>query len=152
MTDSALVAFQLGRAPDHRGRTIDQIRARDAAWLEATHDYIQWLFPLPEPSPFNPEAPLLTPADIARFQAEADLRDSLHASLMRMRLFYFGRPERPWLTPGNHNFRRLTRILRCLALTGLTDEAATLLADLERLDGRIVGETTRHYWREAAVG
>ena len=135
---------------------MQDILDRDDAWLEAVHDYIQWLFPLPEPSPFNPAAPVLTVADIAAFAADPSLR----AALARMEKFYgLGRADapRPWLTPGNHNFRRLTRILRALALLGLRAEAEALLARLEALcsapeAAAAVGRVTRGYWRDAVAG
>ena len=52
-----LVAFYQQRAADHQGRTRARIWAFADDVLEATHDYIQTLFPLPEPSRFNARAP-----------------------------------------------------------------------------------------------
>ena len=58
-----LLRFYRLEGPDARGRTLPEIWAWDAARLEGVHDYIQWLFPLPEPSAFNPHAPILTHGD-----------------------------------------------------------------------------------------
>ena len=57
-----LVAFNLGEAPDHRGRFVGEILQQDDDWLEATHDYIQWLFPLREPSQAVPGSPVVRDA------------------------------------------------------------------------------------------
>ena len=57
-----LLNFYLGGAPDDRGRTLAEILRQDDAWLESTHDFVQWLFPLDRPSGVNPSAPLLTGA------------------------------------------------------------------------------------------
>ncbi len=155
--DSAIVGFYRG-GRDARGRTRGQILAWDDARLEAVHDYIQWLFPLPEASAFSQDAPRLTAADIAAFRRDPVLTAALRASLHRMLAFYRladrADPPRRWLTPGNHNFLRITRILRSLHLLGLEDEAAALLARLEvlaldRAAAAIIGPRTLAFWRDA---
>ena len=84
----ALLRFYRLEGPDMHGRTLPEIWAWDAARLEDVHDYIQWLFPLPEPSAFNPRAPILTPETIAAFLADAQLRERLLRSLKLMLDFY----------------------------------------------------------------
>ena len=170
MPDSPILGFYRGERPDGRGRSLTAVQSWDDNRLEVVHDYIQWLFPLPERSAFNPDAPLLTPADMEAFRGDAELRDRLLASFRRMLAFYGftldQRAERPTITPaanlstranawlhqGNHNLLRLTRILRCLTLLGLSEHAQAFLAALERLDaeqpGR-VGAVAMQYWRDA---
>lgn len=163
--DSAIVRFHKGEGPDHRGRTLDAILAWDDGRLEAVHDYIQWLFPLDEPSRFNAAAPLLTPADRAAFRQPA-LAASLRRALERMLAFYglALQPTAPprltrsdgwqdrsaeWLHPGNHNLLRLTRIIRSLALLGQPDLARALYAGLRKeCEGRVTA-VTLEYWKEA---
>jgi hypothetical protein len=163
--DSAIVRFHKGEGPDNRGRTLDAILAWDDGRLEAVHDYIQWLFPLDEPSRFNAAAPLLTPADRAAFRQPA-LAASLRRALERMLAFYglALQPTAPprltrsdgwqdrsaeWLHPGNHNLLRLTRIIRSLALLGQPDLARALYAGLRKeCEGRVTAVTIE-YWKEA---
>ena len=45
-----IVGFLEGKTPDHRGRMLAMIMKQTDHQAEATHDYIQWLFPLDEPS------------------------------------------------------------------------------------------------------
>ena len=45
-----IVGFLEGKTPDHRGRTLSMVLAFSDERAEQTHDYIQWLFPLDEPS------------------------------------------------------------------------------------------------------
>jgi len=160
VSDSQWLRFYADGGLDARGRRLEEILAWDDAALEAVHDYIQWLFPLPEPSAFNPAAPLPTHADIAAFRANPALRARLLAALARMRRFYGlagedaqAAGQRAWLTPGNHNFLRITRILRSLTLLGCAPEARALLGELERLAagpaGTVIGERTLRFWREA---
>jgi len=59
-----------------------------------------------------------------------------------------------WLRPQNHNFLRLTRILKSLTLLGHGDRAWELLECLVGIDEKVrgvIGETTLAYWREAAL-
>ena len=117
------------------------------------HDYIQWLFPLPERSAFNATAPLLGPADIEAFQSPT-LQAALGRSLARMQSFY--RPERRagWLSPGNHNLLRITRIIRCLTVLGQGPAAGSFLDAILKLEGAadIAGPVTLRYWRGALDG
>lgn len=170
MAESQLVAFYRGDGRDHRGRSLSDIHAFDVHELEIHHDYIQWLFPLPEPSGANAEAPLLSKEDIAAFESDKSLRKALLQSLRMMMRFYGldlweGRPyiriargssfaerRHVWLTPGNHNFLRISRMLRSLTLLGLGAYATALLKCLEDIYGKeasTIGNTTMEYWRRA---
>jgi hypothetical protein len=169
MTDDAVVAFY-GGAPDVEGRTLDEILAWDDQQLEDVHDYIQWLFPTAKASMFNSQAPLLTPGAVAAFGQQPELRTRLLSAFLRMLRFYgFELETRPrpvvrrgpnwserrgeWLTPGNHNLLRITRILDCLASLGLAEHARAFLDALESLDDRDkreIGPRSYQFWREAA--
>lgn len=59
MTDDPWFQFMQSLSAPH-GHALRDIQAFDHDQLEFTHTYIQWLFPLPEASTINPEAPVLT--------------------------------------------------------------------------------------------
>ena len=154
---SPVVAFHAGTGTDARGRTRAAILQWPDSRLEGVHDYIQWLFPLPEPSGFNPDAPLLTAADIAAFAADTGLRGNLAEAHDRMLRFYgldrsppVAARLRAWQTPGNHNMLRITRILRCLVLLGLPDRAETMSGRLREVDSPAIGARTWRFWEDAA--
>ena len=156
---SPVVAFHAGTGKDARGRTRAEVIGWADSRLEAVHDYIQWLFPLPEPSGFNPDAPLLTAADVAAFAGDGTLRANLAEAHDRMLLFYGldRSPPNParlrqWQTPGNHNMLRITRILRCLVLLGLPERAASMLERLREADSPAIGARTWHFWEQASRG
>jgi len=168
MPNEKLIAFYRQEGTDDRGRRIDEIWSFSLEELEAVHDYIQWLFPLAERSAFNPGAPLLDDETIAPFREDATLRGNLERSLRVMLDFYglaiagqeilrvptFTERSRNWLTPYNHNFLRLTRILKSLSLLGLDDRATQLMACLEGIDRHrpgVIGAETMRYWRAAAA-
>jgi opioid growth factor receptor-like protein len=147
-----LLQFYAGSGTDDRGRTLDDIWGFSREDLERVHDYIQWLFPLAEPSAFNPGAPLVDGETAARFRADAELRRRLECSLDVMLRFYFDDAAREWLTPHNHNFLRLTRILKSLTLLGAPDRAEELFLRLEEIHREhpsIIGARTLEYWRAA---
>lgn len=124
--------------------------AFDDGRLERTHDFIQWLFPLPERSGAQPDAPVLTPDNIAALRASITAQAVLAAATDRMAAFY--RDTDHWLASSDHNHLRITRIIRSLRL--LRGDAyadafrAFLLARVEAADAPINGLSLR-YWNEA---
>jgi hypothetical protein len=139
--------------------------------LERHHDYIQWLFPLPEPSGANPDAPLLSAGDIACFTSDQALRRMLVRSFELMLQFYgleleggddpavvrgegFVARSNVWLTHGNHNFLRISRMLRSLSLVGCARYSSAFLDFLEDIYAEnpdTIGQTTLEYWRRAVA-
>jgi Opioid growth factor receptor (OGFr) conserved region len=71
--NSLIIAFYSGTGPDNRGRYLHEIQQWADDRLEGVHDYIQWLFPLPEPSGFNVAAPVLNSDSIQEFRVRSDL-------------------------------------------------------------------------------
>jgi hypothetical protein len=163
---SQLIDFYRGEGTDAEGRRLDDILSWSNGRLEAVHDFIQWLFPLPEPSRFNPDAPLLTPDDIAAFRQDPALRNNLRRSFERI-LQFLGlqeqggevvegpnlvrRAQGVWDHP-NHNWLRVTRILRSLHLLGLEAEAEALYRRLEEFHASRrfpIGDDTFRFWTGA---
>ncbi len=164
---SPVLAFYRGTGTDAAGRRIAQIWAWDHRRLEMVHDFIQWLFPLADPSRFNPDAPLLTTADIAAFYADPALQEDARRSLDLMLAFLglrrggatvtrgneFPKLAAGWLEPANHNHLRLTRMLLFLSQIDLQAEARGLLACLEDIAGHEgagkIQLRTLEFWRAA---
>ncbi len=162
-----LVSFYRGLQPDDQGRMLDEILARDDDWLEFTHDYIQWLFPLAVRSGANPSAPVLDGAQIEAFRQDAKLRERLLQSFGRILAFYglqriqgrivkgpnWDTRKGNWFTRPTHNNLRITRILTSMRLLGLERESSAFLEGLTALRGSDadcgVGEAAYAYWRRA---
>lgn len=165
-----LLAFYRGEAVDDRGRTIAEVQALDLDALEHTHDYIQWLFPLFERSRVHPEVPVLDEATARRMSEDPEVRATLRRSAEVMLGFYGLRiveganglrivaapdvreRQRVWLTPMNHNYLRLTRILRSLTILGEGELARSLLACLEGIYAEHreeIGAEALAYWTRA---
>jgi hypothetical protein len=165
---TSIVAFYREEAPDYRGRWLRDIWAWDDERLEERHNYIQILFPNREPSMFNAHAPLLDGKTIAAFRDDPQLRANLARSFDRILSFYglayhpetqqvLHTPHFPdraanWLTPYNHNFLRITRILKCLLALGLPERAHAFLRCLEQIYeqyGDVIGAESLAYWQDA---
>ena len=114
MAARPIVAFLEGEGTDARGRTLFDVLGFDDAALELNHDFIQWLFPLPEPSGAVPDAPVLTSDDVRAIHDSTLAQCALAAATDRMEVFYRG--SHHWLKPHDHNHLRITRIIRSLRL------------------------------------
>ena len=163
---SQLIEFQRGVGEDSEGRKLADVWAFSDDEMEAHHDFIQWMFPLKEPSRFNWNAPVLSDQDIAAFRDDPDLRANLRRSFNRF-LAFLGLEEKDGrIVPGadfenkrqvflapDHNWLRITRALTSLRLLGLPEQSRAFyegLLDLMK-DGRArITAETRRYWRDAA--
>ncbi|MBE9010455.1 hypothetical protein IQ250_09580 [Pseudanabaenaceae cyanobacterium LEGE 13415] len=161
-----LIPFYLGEQRDIEGRTIEEIWALDFEELECVHDYIQWLFPLAERSAFNSNAPIVTSETIDTFRSDPRLRQNLVRSLQVMLHFYglqedngkITRSENypirklEWVDLFNHNYLRITRILKCLMTFGLEEYAQAFyecLTQIYREESDCIGSETFRYWTNA---
>ena len=69
--NARIIGFLSGESADGEGRYLPEIQQWPDRELEAIHDFIQWMFPLTEPSPVNPEAPVLDAETIAQSDVSA---------------------------------------------------------------------------------
>ena len=161
----------MGLKPDSEGRMLQEIQKWDFETLENIHNYIQWLFPLNEVSSANHRAPILTRQDIAEFKTSKIIKNNLIVSFEVMLSFYgfevlkndsnisisiansFDVRSKNWLRRHNHNFLRLTRIIKCLKLSDLDNYAQALFNVLQTLFHSdfesIIGKETYRYWHNA---
>ncbi|KXS94801.1 hypothetical protein AC578_4054 [Pseudocercospora eumusae] len=170
-TKSLIVRFYgPDKAKDSEGRTLDSVLKFDNRALEYHHDYIQVLFPLPERSPINPEAPIITKAVRDAFAQDEFLRERLFTAFKRMADFYAfdvtGSKDDPkfspkaqnfkrlagnsWLTSMDHNHLRITRIIRCLRILGLGPVAQGFYEALKQHEEGRVSRRSLMYWQRAA--
>lgn len=168
---SSVVLFYSGEGVDHRGRSLDAILDFTDGELETVHDFVQWLFPIETPSPVNRLAPTVSRDTQIAFRTNVLLRKNLCRACSRMLRFYgltcqgeamasvrvlrdrdFLAKSATWMVPGNHNHRRLTRILKSLRLLGLEACSRSLFLYLEELathDPSSILQVTLDYWRDS---
>ena len=150
MAAGPILAFLEGEGPDARGRGLFEVLAFNDVALEQTHDFIQWLFPLTEPSAAVPDAPVLTPEEVRAIRDSGMAQCALAAATDRMDSFY--RATHDWLMPNDHNHLRITRIIRSLRLLRDDEHAdafrAAILARVDETRAPISARS-RGYWMTA---
>ena len=170
---SRIIDFYLGKLKHSRGATIDAIWKWSSGQLEFQHTYVQWLFPLVERSRSEPDSPILSDKDIERFNTNTELRERLKNSFRLLLGFYgfqlgyeaensqkpsigpserFEERTKRWLNANNHNYLRITRILKSLTILGMSNEATEFFAALQRVyvqNGGKIGSYTYEYWKNA---
>lgn len=147
-TRSPIVRFLAEDGFDAAGRSFEEVLAFDDRAIEARHDFIQWLFPLDEPSQAVPSSPVLTPAEIALLQASAPAQRRLGEATARMLRFY--RMTGRWRQSFDHNHLRITRIIKSLRLlSGDATADAFKAAILDEATGTAISVTALRFWEEA---
>jgi len=172
-----LCAFFRGTGMDIECRYLEQILKWDDTLMEVCHDYIQWLLPTDEASKFNSDAPILDPECQRIFRDDAVIQRNLRRGAQRFMTFlglaanldsqnnepprivkaqnFQKRMLMCWKGPENHNWKRISRALRCFGLVGMEDVQQALLTCLEEIiveyPGMVDDKTVGHWLDEACV-
>jgi hypothetical protein len=145
---SPIVQFLTADGRDHAGRGVEDVLAFDDRELEARHDFIQWLFPLPEPSRAVAGAPVLTPADVVLLRRSPEAQARLTQAAARMLAFY--RANDDWRVRFDHNHLRISRIIKSLRLLTGDQAADTFRAEILHLaQGAPIDPQARRHWAGA---
>lgn len=162
---SKITDFYSGTSTDCDGRSLQDIWNKDDEFWEYAHNYIQWLFPLNEVSNFNPDAPILTEEDVALFKSDNKVQLNFIMSFCRF-LNFLGLDyedkkvvETEFFEPivfmmANHNWLRITRVLKSLVLVGLDKEALAFYETLKmfREERGWASDNAFSYWKGAVNG
>lgn len=126
---SEITRFYDGSGVDQNGRYISDYFKFDNKDMEGCHDWVQWAFPIPEPSSFNPGAPLLTKDDVQAFDVLKYRNGNIRAkNLTRMydqTRDFFDSTYQKWGSI-DHNQLRISRIIRCMKLLDYEADAWSL--------------------------
>ena len=165
---SRILNFYMGTGTDQSNRTIHDVWNFSNSKLEKVHDYIQWLFPTSIKSKYNTSAPVLTLEERKKFSKTDIYKKNMKKSLDMMLRFYglerktvscknvicmnsktFHERSKNWLQPSNHNFQRLSRIIRSLSELGMKDFAKALYHCLTRdiypMFQNVIGDSMKHW-------
>lgn len=157
-------------APDSLGRKLNTILRWPDVKLETCHDYIQYLFPIPERSTYHISAPIIDEETYLAFRQRPELRASLKRSYVRMLAFYGfeynenseevyvsrmptkKRSATHWVRMFDHNHLRITRILRSLRVLGLAREAEAFWKAVDEIckETGVISKSSRIFWTRAA--
>lgn len=95
------------------GSYTDIVERDDEFW-ETTHDFIQWIFPINEPSRFNQKAPVIDQSSIRQLLESDKTKQKLSLGTDRYKSFL--RANDNWRFGYDHNHMRISRVIKCLRL------------------------------------
>lgn len=156
-----LYQFLRGESKNINGLYIDDIWHFSYEELESKHNFIQWIFPIRERSAFNIFLPIVTDG----FDTNDEIKENMLKSFSVMLGFYgfaisdneiikqnFEERSKIWLKPKNHNFLRISRILKSLCIFGLEEYAKKfydVMISLSYEYKDIISEENILYWSDA---
>lgn len=159
-----LLNFLSGIGLDNRGRSISDIWSMSMDELEYTHDYIQWIFPTNQKSKANKDSVVLTKEMIDFIKVSPEIQNNIITSFILMTKFYgfdyneydktlkveIPTNEMKWISPLNHNFLRITRIIKSLRLCGREDLAERFYTAVDDVTyNHRYCDISRKYWKKA---
>ena len=136
--------FLKGLEPDDKGRLIHQIWDFSDTEIEGTHDFIQRIFPLNEPSTMSLNKFYVEDsALIERIRMDPIITNNFIAS----KNFFLGFLSRNdhWQRYHNHNQLRITRIIKSLLLFVSRDEAESFYKNVLSLINSNASIPTKAY-------
>lgn len=172
--DKELKRFLLGE--EVNGRLLTEIWSYDDNKLESDHSFIQWIFPIEEISKHHFGAPHIR--DISFYKKDKQEFEIIKKNILKsfeLMLKYYGfeiaglsneqgkvsvnivphknydAQSKKWKTPHNHNYLRITRILKCLILFDLRIYAEGFNKALYLIDNsdRAISKRNYDYWFNA---
>jgi hypothetical protein len=171
LPSNTIISFYSGKL-NNSSRKLEDIWKFNDDELEGYHTYIQWLFPLREPSAINFAAPILDDEVVSEFRRTPELQARLLMSFKLMLGFYgfqvdesgdglkiiksddYSVKKENWISHRNHNYLRITRILTSLMLLGLEKYSKAFFKCLEEIyaeEAYEIGEETFDYWKKTQI-
>ncbi len=145
--DNAILGFLNGTAADIHGRTFDDVMGFSDEQIEHTHNFIQWLFPLPKPSLSVPGSPCISDAEITSIKDSSAAVANLNIAADWF--FDFLVRNEHWIKAYDHNHLRITRVIKSLRLLS-GDEAAdqfkTVVFGIAGDRIELINVKAMHFW------
>lgn len=148
---SDIIKFLRHEGQDFKGRTLRELWELDADEMENSHDVIQWMFPSDIPSKHHTASPVLTEEQVNTMWRDPIIRDSIMFSCFMFAQF-LAQTKPSWIHKHNHNYLRITRVLRCLWNMRLGEEYLRWRDFAKRLYHEYPSQVTKEtfdYWMNA---
>lgn len=168
-----IIKFYRGEIRNDNGNFFDEILGWDDEHLERSHRTVQWMFPLNEPSEAQPDSPVLSDFQVQQMKSDPQIIANLGEAITVWGKFYglaytTGHNDdgdfyiehqivditrfNNWIKPFNHNYLRLTRMLKCMVLFGLQQWAISFYKCLKSIYDNYsitISAITMDYWSDA---
>jgi hypothetical protein len=154
-----IVNFYINQDKNSEGVSLEEILSYSDIKFEACHNFVQWVFPLHEKSLHSKSSPQLSKEDVEILSNSLIAKNNILKALERfvqflnetkdpLEICYNALPSKKhWTTEGNHNFLRITRIIRSLRLFGLHKEAKDFYDYVVKIfNYNNLNKNTIYYW------
>ena len=150
--NTALTNFLSGSGTDHAHRSYQDVLDQDDQWLEYTHDWIQWCFPLFEPSQAVMNAPVLESSnEVEVIRTCSSCQENMRLGLIRYAEFL--RDNDNWLRYHDHNHLRITRVIKSVRMLMSEEQArefySYVINNVENRTGDKLSSVSSRYWKLA---
>lgn len=142
--------FLLNKSKDHNGRKLMDIVKFSDSEIESTHDFIQLIFPLDEPSNLS--------SNIYFIDSKLHLKNLQKNDLVKNKLIElsnwfinFLKRQNHWMVNYNHNHLRITRMIKSIRLIVGDKEANDIYNKIINIKDikKKVGKKSLEYWKNA---
>ena len=159
---SPIIRFYQNENINECSHKLSTILSASNKWLEFTHDYIQWMFPLDEKSRCNINAPVLADSDIYEFNSNRLIRINFNSSIYKFidflglrynpndQTFAISNVNQIYTWYGiNHNSMRITRFIASMSMFGFSDIANDVFSFMKTYNE---DHHSINYWEDALQG
>lgn len=153
MSDYFILGFLEHRGLDYQHRSLHDVWAFNDTQIEYTHDFIQWIFPLTEPSQNILSSPVLCSNELALVVRSLEANKNILLSANWF-LCFLERNEN-WRTRYDHNHLRVSRLLKSLMLINKYEDARLALNRIMKILGpqkHLIDSKAQIIWKKTVEG
>ena len=142
--------FLLNESCDHKGRMLSDIYKFSDTEIEATHDFIQIVFPLAEPSFWSSNKYFIeSQKQIDSLSKNKNVKEAILQSASWY--ISFLKRNNHWKNVNDHNLKRITRMIKSVRLIVGDIEADKIKKEITSIPNveKLVGQKSIKYWKNA---
>ena len=142
--------FLLNESCDHKGRMLSDIYKFSDIEIEATHDFIQIVFPLAEPSFWSSNKYFIeSQKQIDSLSKNKNVKEAILQSASWY--ISFLKRNNHWKNVNDHNLKRITRMIKSVRLIVGDIEADKVKKEIISIENieKLVGQKSINYWKNA---
>ena len=142
--------FLLNESCDHKGRMLSDIYKFSDKEIEATHDFIQIVFPLAEPSFWSSNKYFIgSQQQIDSLSKNKNVKEAILQSASWY--ISFLKRNNHWKNVNDHNLKRITRMIKSVRLIVGDIEADKIKKEIISIKNieKLVSQKSIKYWENA---
>ena len=142
--------FLLNESCDHKGRMLSDIYKFSDNEIEATHDFIQLIFPLAEPSFWSSNKYFIeSQQQIDSLSKNKNVKEAILQSASWY--ISFLKRNNHWKNVNDHNLKRITRMIKSVRLIVGDIEADNIKKEIISIKNieKLVSQKSIKYWENA---